>query len=382
MTLEDIKNILENEPLIKEYDININSKLVKNKIILDKLELKYPEFSRKEFIYLIKHKADDLSKLHIFCLNCGKKNKVHAVCYGYKLYCCNQCSCKSKMTRSKRSNTYQLKSDFEKQLIRNNISKSTKIAMNNMSEEDKNQLYSKRRKYWSIKENRLAAAERTRNVYRDMSIEDKIKIENKRYNTKVKNNTLPNSKKVINKYKETISKKSQVQKDLENIKRSNTLKNKTKEEKEYINYKKYKTKKKNGTFKSSNCEDIIYQFLIYKFNEDFDNVLYQYNKDKRYPFICDFYIKSLDLFIEINFDPSHGKEHFDSKNFEHLKIIDEWTQKSKYYTLKYNKRSRYDNFIEVWTKRDVRKFQFAKQNNLNYLTFYNWQQFYEWFSQL
>lgn len=143
-----------------------------------------------------------------------------------------------------------------------------------------------------------------------------------------------------------------------------------------------KTKKKNGTFKSSNCEDIIYQFLIYKFNEDFDNVLYQYNKDKRYPFMCDFYIKSLDLFIEINFDPSHGFEPFNSENPKHLERIKQLKEKSKEYTLKYNKRSRYDNFIEVWTKRDVIKFQFAKQNNLNYLTFYNWDQFYEWFSQL
>ena len=57
-------------------------------------------------------------------------------------------------------------------------------------------------------------------------------------------------------------------------------------------------------------------------------------------------------------------------------------KKSKDYTSKYNKRSRYDNFIEVWTRRDVRKFQLAKQNNINYLTFYNWDQFYEWFSQI
>ena len=382
MTIEDIRNILDNEPLIKEYNVNTNSKLIKNKIILQKLQLKYPEFSKREFIYLIKHKNEDLSKLHIFCLNCGKKNKVYAICEGYKLYCCNLCCCKSEIIRSKHSNTYQSKSDTEKHFIKNNISKATKIAMDNMSEEDKNQLYSKRRKYWSIKENRLAAAERTRNVYKNMSIEDKIKIENKRHNTKIKNDTLPSSEKVINKYLETISKKSQEQKDLENKKRSNKLKNKTKEEKEYINYKKYKTKKKNGTFKSSNCEDIIYQFLIYKFNEDFDNVLYQYNKDKRYPFQCDFYIKSLDLFIEINFDPSNGKEPFDSNNKRHLKLIDEWTKKSNEYTLKHNKRSRYDNFIEVWTWRDVNKLKIAKKNNLNYLAIYNWNQFYDWFNTL
>ena len=253
MTLEDIKNILENEPLIKEYNQNITSKLTKNKIILDKLCLKYSEFSRKEFIYLIKHKNQDLSKLHIFCLNCGKKNKVHAICYGYKQYCCIDCCNKSEIIRKRHSNTYQSKTEEEKQLIKNNISNGTKIAMKNMSEESKNQLYIKRRNYWSIQENRNKAAIRTSNMHKNMSIENKIKIENKRHNTKIKNNTLPNSEKVINKYLETISKKSKEQKDLENKKRSDKLKNKTQEEKDCINNKKYNTKQKNGTFRSSYC---------------------------------------------------------------------------------------------------------------------------------
>ena len=145
----------------------------------------------------------------------------------------------------------------------------------------------------------------------------------------------------------------------------------------------YNTKMKNGSLKGSEPEDIIYQFLIYKFNEDFDNILYQYNKDKRYPFQCDFYIKSLDLFIEINFDPSHGFEHFNPNNSKHLERLQYLISKTKEINPKSGKtKDRYKNFINVWTIADPLKFQIAKQNNLNYLTFYNWEQFYEWYSTL
>ena len=58
-----------------------------------------------------------------------------------------------------------------------------------------------------------------------------------------------------------------------------------------------KTKKLNHSFNSSKIETIYKNKLIEKFG--IEDVIYQY-MDERYPFNCDFYIKSLDLFIEIN----------------------------------------------------------------------------------
>lgn len=148
-----------------------------------------------------------------------------------------------------------------------------------------------------------------------------------------------------------------------------------------VNQKIYETKKKNGSLKGSNAEDIIYQFLVYKF--DFENIEYHYKDKQRYNFVCDFYIPKLDLFIEINFDPSHGFEPFDPENFKHLERLRQWQLKAKEIDKRTGKtKDRYKNFIDVWTIADPIKFLTAEENNLNYLTFYNWEQFYEWFSTL
>ena len=148
-----------------------------------------------------------------------------------------------------------------------------------------------------------------------------------------------------------------------------------------INQKIYETKKKNGSLKGSNAEDIIYQFLVYKF--DFENIEYHYKDNQRYNFVCDFYIQKLDLFIEINFDPSHGFEPFDPENSKHLARLQQLRLKAKEIDKRTGKtKDRYKNFIDVWTIADPIKFLTAKENNLNYLTFYNWEQFYEWFSTL
>lgn len=58
--------------------------------------------------------------------------------------------------------------------------------------------------------------------------------------------------------------------------------------------KQIKTKRKNNTFNISKPEEICYQLL----NEKYKNIKRQY-KSKLYPFNCDFYIKSLDLYIEL-----------------------------------------------------------------------------------
>lgn len=106
-------------------------------------------------------------------------------------------------------------------------------------------------------------------------------------------------------------------------------------------------------------EENLYSLLKEHYSED--DIIRQYS-DERYPFNCDFYIKSLDLFIELNAHWTHNTHPFDETNKEDLKILELWKSKNtKFYT----------NAIKTWTQRDVEKLQIAKNNNLNYLSVYN-----------
>ena len=124
--------------------------------------------------------------------------------------------------------------------------------------------------------------------------------------------------------------------------------------------KEYLTKKKNNSFNTSNPENSMYTDLCNHYGED--NVIRQY-RDERYPYTCDFYIPSEDLFIEYNGNWTHGGHPFDETNLDDISKLEEWEEKSKDH--KY-----YQNAIYTWTKLDVKKQQIAKQNNLNYIVIY------------
>ena len=72
--------------------------------------------------------------------------------------------------------------------------------------------------------------------------------------------------------------------------------------------KSWQTKRRNGTFNTSKPEITLYSLLCDVFGKE--DVLRQYNNDPRYPFHCDFYVKSFDLFIELNAHWSHGEHWF------------------------------------------------------------------------
>lgn len=135
-----------------------------------------------------------------------------------------------------------------------------------------------------------------------------------------------------------------------------------------INRKKYLTHKKNNSFNDSKIEIETYNLLLTKFND----VIHQYKDNERYPFSCDFYIPSLDLFIELNYHWTHGGHLFNNNNTEDLKLIEYWKSKHTKY---------YSNAINTWTNLDVRKYKIAKKNNLNYLVFYDHKNFLEWFEK-
>ena len=137
-----------------------------------------------------------------------------------------------------------------------------------------------------------------------------------------------------------------------------------------IQEKRDNTKRKNHTFNTSKPEDKSYTILLQHFNTE--DIIRQH-KSNLYPFVCDFYIKSIDAYIECNFHWTHGEHKFDCNNKDDVNKLEQMKEKAK--TSKF-----YKNAIKIWTERDVNKFECAKKNNLNYLVFYNIKEFEDYFN--
>ena len=119
------------------------------------------------------------------------------------------------------------------------------------------------------------------------------------------------------------------------------------------------TMKQNGTSKSSKPEENMYRQLCEKYGAD--NVKRHYYDD-RYPYECDFYIESEDLFIELNLHPSHYTHPFDDSSKEDLSILHKLKEEDSEWS---------KMIIDVWSIRDVEKLQCAIRNNLNYKQVYS-----------
>lgn len=148
-----------------------------------------------------------------------------------------------------------------------------------------------------------------------------------------------------------------------------TWSNKSKEEIDAINQKKVSspninspeaikkanlTRLTNGTTNQSRAEDEFYhKLLILGFSKD--DIIHHYMSDK-YPFNCDFYIKSKDLYIEYQGHYTHGYEPFDENNEKHIEYLIKMQDANK--------------DMSTWFKRDVNKIETAKRNKINLLLVY------------
>lgn len=119
------------------------------------------------------------------------------------------------------------------------------------------------------------------------------------------------------------------------------------------------TKRKNNTFNSSKPEEVLYNKLVEMFS--IDEVERQYYSEV-YPFNCDFYITSLDLYIEYNGSWLHGGHFFDNSSSEDLEKLNLWKGRNTKY---------YQNAIETWTVRDANKLNTATKNEINYLVLWD-----------
>lgn len=126
----------------------------------------------------------------------------------------------------------------------------------------------------------------------------------------------------------------------------------------------FETRRVKQNFNTSIPETNFYNFLLEHFNSA--DIIREY-KDPRYPFHCDFYIKSQDLFIELNLHWTHGAHPYnqaDENDAFELKKLEHKANTSAFYK----------QFINVWTKLDVEKLSYFINNNLNYRIIYNEQE--------
>ena len=133
----------------------------------------------------------------------------------------------------------------------------------------------------------------------------------------------------------------------------------------------FETKKKNGSLNTSSSEE----FLAEKLNIPFISVERNYNKDPRYPFLCDFYIPERDLFVELNAHFTHNPKFgwFNPRKKSHQEEIKRIESKPDYKVY-------YSSLKKVWSEKDVLKRKTAKKNNLNYVVLWNEQDIEDWFA--
>ena len=115
-----------------------------------------------------------------------------------------------------------------------------------------------------------------------------------------------------------------------------------------------KTRYLNKTTRNSKVEDLFYRRLLLYFSKD--DVYRNYCLDPRYPYSCDFYIKSKDLFIEYQGHWTHGYAPFDSNKAEHLEYLSKMEGRGV--------------DMKTWISRDPRKLATAIQNNIKLILIY------------
>ena len=154
---------------------------------------------------------------------------------------------------------------------------------------------------------------------------------------------------------------------VENVFQLDSVKQKLKEKSNQLVSIRRKRMKINGTCGKSKEEDDLFNFLTQKYS----NVKRHYVSES-YPFPCDFYIPEIDLYIEYNGYWMHGEQPYIGTD-EQQKKVKLWESKIS---------EQYKRAIDTWTKRDVLKRTIAKQNNLNYLEFFNMNEFNKWFMEI
>lgn len=120
--------------------------------------------------------------------------------------------------------------------------------------------------------------------------------------------------------------------------------------------------KTHRTYKKSKSEDKLYGLLVERFGE---NDVERQHSSLEYPFHCDFYIKSRDMYIELNAYFVHGGHWFDATDEADAALLAKWQAGAEQHTT-------YTGAIRCWCGSDVAKRDAARAAKLNYVVFWDW----------
>lgn len=412
--LEIINEILSEDIIVKGKNPAFISN---NKKIIKKYIDKYPNvFKNSEIIYIFENKNNIEQILENMFCECGNK-KIYTSRKDkpYQKFCSYSCRNKNEEYNKKRYSswieTYNNKTKEEKQIIKDKSIASWKKSYYSKTNEEKQTIKDKIQNVWKnknkeeLKEFKNKISIISKENWKNRIEEEKQQIVIKSKQTKFKNygdenytnrekaiktclehygvKNVSQIKDVIDKIKNIINSKSLEEKlniqekrkktclklyGKEHYSQTDEYKNlfKNEEWNNEIREKSYKTKKKNNSFSKSDPEDKCYILLKQKFKD-----AERWYRSKLYPFECDYYIPSLDLYIELHLTWTHQFKPFDINNEKHIEKLNELKIKSK-------KSDYYKNVIYTWTDLDVRKLKAFKENNLNYKIFYYEKDFLNW----
>ena len=129
-----------------------------------------------------------------------------------------------------------------------------------------------------------------------------------------------------------------------------------------------KTFKQHKSFNSSKAEKQLYDMI----KNIYENTKYQYTSES-YPYMCDYFIPELNLYIEYQGSMFHNMHLYKNNDEDNIQL--------NKFKIKAQTHLRYKSLIEQWTIRDVKKYNIACNNKLNYLLIYpKWHK--NWYSYL
>ena len=133
-----------------------------------------------------------------------------------------------------------------------------------------------------------------------------------------------------------------------------------------IKQKMYVGKRKAMMGGMSKMEKRLYDILRDELGYEFET----HYKTDLYPFACDVYIPSLDLYIEYQGWQGHGTHPYDKNSSEDNEILEK-SKINEEIVLSKNKTSQYSGMIYTWTVSDPLKRETAKKNGLKYLEIFS-----------
>lgn len=316
------------------------NKIVKNKIknmnkeMIQYLQNRYEDSeSLNESIYRLKLNIN----VRPVCEYCGNKVK-YLQCGKYRKFCSTKCNGKNN------NMVFFNKTNLKSNLLTNEIKEKTKktllkkYGVDNISKS--NIIKEKKRKTFL----------------------EHYGYINNFFNDEIRNKAINNSKNNIDKRKETNRIKYGVDSYLSLLKGTHLSDNHKLKISKTISSKEFQenrlnTMKHNNSFIKSTFEELIYEELLkYTFKSD---IIRQYVSEL-YPWKCDFYIKSKDVYIEAQGSQFHHFHPYDKSNDDDLNEL------NRMMLLKDN-HPQYNSIIDTWTIKDCIKRQIAKSNKLKYI---------------